>query len=232
MRLCTRSVAVGLLLSTTLCLNSTAGKAQTDSMARASESQLAIALSVQPLFVLSNALKLDLEIQKPTSRFGYVVSPELYGGQTTDTSVPESQRNNKFPDRISGFGLGVQQKLKFKKQLISPYFAYGLTYRRLKITYDTEDFVRYEENGLSYYAYGPVENPIQINSLLFNGLIGVQTLDWDFLLLDLYVGFGYKIVDVNMSNPGERRYNKMFFSPAFKGPIMMAGIKLGVQIKK
>lgn len=206
--------------------------AQKDSTGTAASSNLAISLTAQPLYVYSNAIKLDLELQKPSSRFSYVISPELYSGKISD-SKSGVQNSSKMPlDRIKGFGLGLHQKLKFKKQLISPYFAYGATYRNQTITYDTEGFVPYEENGLSYFGYGPMEHPIKIQSLLISTVVGVQMLDWDVLLVDAYVGFGYKLADVEMPNPQERHYNKAFYSPAFKGPVMMLGVKIGAQIKK
>lgn len=207
-------------------------QAQADSTKNhAASSNMAISLSAQPLYILSSAIKMDLELHKPTGRFGYVISPEFYSGNISDDRENHN-RNGSSPDRIKGFGLGIHQKLKFKKQLVSSYFAYGATFRSQTITYHTESFIPYGNDGLSYYSYGPVDNRIKIKSLLVSAVMGFQTLDWDVLLMDAYIGFGYKLADLEMTYAGERRYDKNYFSPAYQGPLFMLGVKFGAQIKR
>lgn len=200
-------------------------KAQQDSTKASNHT---INLLFQPLFIGNKAIKLDLEFQRSQSRFAYVITPELYSGIISDTETSK----NASEDRINGFGIGIQQKLKFKKEPVSHYFSYGLTYRYNKITYDSEGFIPYQENGLNYYDYGPYKNDMKINSILLSGVLGFQESYWDILLADLYLGFGYKLPDVKIDNPGVRQYSKYFTSPAYKGVLLLAGIKIGVQIKK
>jgi hypothetical protein len=215
------------LLGVFTWFGSFSANAQQDSI---KTSGLGINLLFQPLFIGIQAIKLDLEIQKPKSRFAYVISPEIYSGMTQD--YRSNRRQEPPEDRISGFGIGVHQKLKFKKEPVSHYFAYGLTYRYNKITYESEGFNAYQENGLNYYGYGPSKNDMKINSILVSGVIGFQDSYWDILLTDAYVGFGYKLPGVQINDPGQRQYDRYYMSPAFKGVLILVGVKIGVQIKK
>ena len=188
----------------------------------------AMSLSVQPLFLISNAAKLDLEIQLPKRRLGYIVSAEVYAGRVKDIGFLEITSGDRPFDRISGFGLGVLQKHSFREGITSYYVAYGITYRHLKIDYETDGFSPYQQDGLNYYEYGPLEKSKKINTLLLSTTIGYHRIMGRFVY-DLYLGLGYKSPLEKVDFNGARDYNDSMPSFAYKGFGILAGIKLGFQ---
>lgn len=202
----------------------TTDKTNTDSI----PSKTSLSVAVQPFFLLINAGKIDVELQPAGSKFGYVVTAEIYSGGIEDYDH-SSDKGDPY-DKINGAGIGISQKYKFKDKRSSPYIAYGLTYRYQEITIDTEGFYSYQDNGFTYYDYGPREKNLVISSGLASVVFGYQKIAGDFVY-DFYFGGAYKAQLKNTDFDGLRKYNKYSDSYAYKGPTMLVGFKIGFQFK-
>jgi hypothetical protein len=188
-----------------------------------------VSVAVQPFFLLTNTGKIDIELQPAGSKFGYVFTAEVYGGRIEDGDIFLIKEDERF-DKIRGAGIGISQKYKFRDKRSSPYVAYGLTYRYQEITIDTEGFYPYQEDGLSYYGFGPGKKNLIISSGLANAVLGYQKVAGDFLI-DVYFGLGYKAQLNDTDFGGLRNYKRYQYSPAYKGPAMQVGFKIGFQFR-
>lgn len=184
-------------------------------------------LSFQPLFMIINAGKFDFEWQPAGKKLGYVFTAELYSGRAEDFNDASFYRPS---DKISGVGIGASQKIKFYNRRSSPYLAYGLTYRYQEISVEAEGFYEVESDNLNYYEYGPVERKHALSNGLASLVVGYQKAKHDFLW-DYYFGFGYKKQFNNTEFGGHREYNKYPYSFAYKGAMMVMGLKLGFRFE-
>ncbi len=196
---------------------------------RSTVSAQSVSVAIQPIFILNNAGKIDVELQPAKSRFGYILTAELYGGTIKDKPTFSIDENTPS-DKLRGAGIGISQKYKFKDDRSSPYIAYGLTYRYQEIAIETEAFYAYQENGFTYYGYGPVNKNLVISSGMASAVFGYQKLEDDFVY-DFYFGAGYKTQFKNTDFDGLRSYDRNQYSYAYKGPLMLVGLKIGFQFR-
>lgn len=215
---------IALILLLSFASTTNAQDKKTDSIAK----KMGISLTVQPFFFAVAAGKLDLELQPLNHKFAYIVTGEFYDGEVQDGELFDFKDN--AWDKISGFGIGLMQKYKFKEKRSSPYVAYGATYRNQKIAIETEGFYPYQENGLTYYDYGPIEKSLKINSLLIGGTMGYQKISGSFVF-DIYAGLGYKTPLGKNNLEGYREYDKDITVYAYKGFGMLLGFKIGMQFQ-
>jgi hypothetical protein len=223
-------LAVLALLCLEISVNTATAQVQTGEAKRDSiPLKTSLSVSVQPFFLLTNAGKIDIELQPAGSKFGYVFTAEVYSGRVKDDDIFRVQEDERF-DKIRGAGIGISQKYKFRDKRSSPYIAYGLTYRYQEIAIETEGFYSYQENGFTYYEYGPIGKNLVISSGLANAGVGYQKIALDFLY-DVYFGFGYKAQLKNTDFDGHRAYDKYQYSYAYKGAVMQVGFKIGFQFR-
>ena len=189
-----------------------------------------VSVSFQPFFMLINAGKIDVELQPAGKKAGYIFTAEVYGGRTKDESDGFDNRSNGQWDKVSGAGIGIARKYKFKNERSSPYVAYGLTYRYQEISIKTEGFYSYQEDGLTYHEYGPLEKNLVVSSGLANAVFGYQKIADDFVY-DFYFGFGYKAQLKEPDFQGLREYDHSIVNYAYKGFGMLVGFKLGYQFR-
>lgn len=198
------------------------------------KSKYPISISFQPIFLLNNALKVDVEMQQKEKTGAFIGGLEVYNGKITLLYPQESnleETNNQ--DRINGIGLNLAYKLKFQKseKLTSFYFSPGLTLRNLKLTLKGEGFYAFKQDDVEYYTYGPIEKEYPINSALFYGNLGYHKVWKTTMLLDAYFGFGYKTSTKNNDLKFSRNYDQYAYGFNFNGYSAQAGLKFGFQIK-
>lgn len=186
-----------------------------------------IVASVQPLFALNNALRLDAEMKLRSKNLNFIISPEFYKGYSSDNKSILSDK--KRIDEVEGIGIGVSHKIDFNSNR-NTYFNYGLMYRDLNITYEDEGYIPYQRGGLSYYEYGLYVDKLKINSILLDACIGIQSHSFGRFILDFYVGGGYK-TSSKTSNYNGRSYDQHHASYAYNGFVFRTGIKAGFKIK-
>jgi len=225
----TIAVVIGLSvfakIGTATAQDQTARPDTTDNDAKSS-----LSLAIQPMFMLNNAGKIDLEWQPVATKLAYVFTVEVYSGRIKDVKAVFDNPSDVPWDRINGAGIGIAQKYKFKNERSSPYLAYGLTYRYQEINIETKGFFTYEQDGLTYYDYGPLEKNLAVSSGLATAVFGYQKISDDFLY-DFYFGFGYKAQFNNTEFEGLRRFDSSIVNYAYKGFGMVAGFKIGYQFR-
>ncbi len=192
-----------------------------------------ISISFQPVFLLNNALKVDLEMQQKEKASAFIGGLEVYNGKIALLYPQSKLEETNNEDRINGIGLNLAYKLKFQKseKLTSFYFSPGVTLRNLKLTLKGEGFYTFVQDGVEYYTYGPVEKSYPINSALFYGNLGYHKVWKTTMLLDAYLGFGYKSSTRNNEVELSRNYEKYTYGFNFNGYSAQAGLKFGFQIK-
>ena len=188
-----------------------------------------ISIAIQPLFLFIGAAKFDFELQPAKHRFGYKLTTELYQMETKDTRNLDFLDKKPY-DKLRGFGLGLQQKYKFREKASSSYVSYGFTYRNQTIAYETEGFYPFQENGLTYYEYGPIDKKVRLETILVNTTLGYQIISYNFMF-DVYMGVGYKGPLTKVNFDGARRYDYSILSYAYEGFGVLAGIKFGFQLQ-
>lgn len=190
-----------------------------------------VSLSVQPLFAFIDGLKLDIEMQKRNRHSSFIISPEFYTGSVRDKSSTLFFRKYEG-DKITGFGLGLLAKYRLSTEPDGWYISYGITSRRFLINYTDEGYVGYTENNLHYYEYGNFTDQLKINSYLVSLAPGVQIIGSSNILLDLYLGIGYKFRNKKSEYPGHRTYERSPIDFGGRGFVPLAGFKIGYQIRK
>lgn len=190
-----------------------------------------ISLSVQPLFLITNAARLDMEIQHRdvNNRNAYLVNFELYAGELNDDGFLRG--GSGYTDKISGFGIGLQQKYKFRAAKNSLYVNYGFIYRHQKLTYQIEDFYPYQQNGLNYFDYGPITKKKNMNTLQLVTTLGYQCIAAQHFLFDMFMGLGYRIPLNKIDFGTSRDYDDTIHTFASEGLGIVAGVKFGFQFK-
>src|SRR5688572_28578462 len=82
------------------------GKTSTDSITQ----KTSLSVALQPFFLLSNAGKIDMELQRTGIKFGYIFTAEVYSGSIKDRSIFSELQNGAPNDKITGAGIGMAQK--------------------------------------------------------------------------------------------------------------------------
>lgn len=183
--------------------------------------------SIQPVFLINNALHLDLEGKFKSRYLNFIISPEIYKGKVSDKNLSASVAL----DDLSGYGLGLSQKINFSNNRLRPYITYGFMYRDLDIAYQAEGFVSQRRDGLEFYEYGPFSDILSIKSVLWSSTLGVELLNYKRLILDFYVGGGLKTSSKKSGQPSNREYSQEYQDYAYNGSVFLAGLKVGYQIK-
>jgi len=191
-----------------------------------------LSISVQPLFLFTNALKMDVEWQRPLKKLAFIGGAEFYNGPVSPIFRTEQKYGDQTEDRINGFGITAALKYKFRADKISSfYFSPGITYRRLNLKLTGPAYYSYLENDIEYYSYGNVVQEHQLHPVIIYGNIGVQHVEKSGLLADVYVGIAYKTVNRIHRVEVDRDYEKRSYGYNYRGLLFQAGVKLGFQLK-
>jgi hypothetical protein len=189
------------------------------------EKPASVILSLNGLNMVNDIYRLDLEGKKTGSHLSHILTGEFYNGTTGNTTIGSGD------DRISGRGIGFYQKWVFSKKMYGeiPYICYGATFRDITINYDDEGYNTFVENSLEYYRYGKFSDQIKIKGALYNLTGGIQFVTRERIVLDAYLGLGYKKSSSTSNYPGYRSYTKYESSHAYNGWITQVGFKIGVK---
>lgn len=205
-------------------------KVSTDADAK---SEFPISVSLQPIYLMNNTLRFDVEMQQKLKPSAFIGALEIINGNTNLLYKDNNNDDNTQGDRVSGVGIGLAYKLKLNptEKLTSFYFSPGVNFRTLKISLKGEDFYAYEEDGLQYYTFGESEKKYPINSALVFGNFGYHKVWTTTILLDTYLGFGYKLSTKDKLLEVNRDYENQIYGFNYTGFTFQAGIKFGFQIK-
>ncbi|HET8829910.1 MAG TPA: hypothetical protein VFM79_11245 [Pelobium sp.] len=203
-------------------------KVSTDADAK---SNLPLSISFQPLYLMNNTIRFDVEMQQKEKASAFIGALEIINGNTQ--LLYNGGDDNATKDFVSGAGIGLAYKLKLNpsEKLTSFYFSPGVNFRTLKISLKGEDYYAYEEDGIEYYTFGETEKKYPINSAMIFGNLGYHKVWTTTILLDAYLGFGYKLSTSDKLLEANRDYEKPIYGFNYTGFTFQAGIKFGFQIK-
>lgn len=194
-------------------------------------------VTVQPLQLLRNSLRLDFEMRIANSPSWLQFGPALYYAKGENNHLYMGGRNERdhydfaFIEpfiKLSGGGLDVNYKWFFNEKR-STYFLSGLSLTRFNIKYWGTEWCDYIEDGLPYSWYQPVgELNQQITRPGVNFLFGFQIPARHAFLFDMFGGFSYRysITDKNKPSFGETA-----FSYGYTGWVFVTGIRIGIGTK-
>ena len=207
--------------------------AQTGGMQKEAKGNPLVSVSIQPLFLLNNALKLDAEIQKEGSRLVFIVGGEMYNGQIKSLYQQVNSFGEAIEDHVSGFGVNAALKYIVSRKGAngSYYISPGITYRNIDLTLKGPGFYSYLENDIEYIAYGETEQQFNRKPLLVYGNFGFQYAKRNALVIDVFGGIAYKSLAENAALRQIRDYEKPMFGYEYAGFLIQAGVKLGFQFK-
>jgi len=192
----------------------------------------AISVTFNPIFLFNNTIKLDAELQtkKP---WAVIVGAEFYSGGIKSLYSQSNNFNEPVDDEIGGFGVNLAIKYKFDQSgdVNSYYFSPGLTYRQLNLTLNGPAYYSYMQDGIEYYTYGATTQSQKVSPVVLYGNIG-RYYELGSIVIDVYCGLGYKILNQNEELLKTRKYHKAMFGYNYDGAIFQVGIKLGWQITK
>ncbi len=185
-------------------------------------------ISIVPQYVFQNGFKFDYEFTLGEDWKSWLqISPTLFVG-IDDNDVSSYEYKN-----MSGFGLEVHHKyfLKEPDERKGFYFSYGGGLQRLGIRSDQLVPYTYTENGNNYVSYHTDEVKTVINRALLNIMVGKQIVRHRPLIIDYYIGVGFRYsMDKDMKLI--ETYNDGWFDYGYSGSLLVAGIKLGFNFSK
>ena len=195
-------------------------------------SKLYIRFSPQHLFI--NGFHLDVEKPLATGNRALVISPRLYSGPTRTVDALAGRRYAVRNDnnRVNGFGLEVLQRhyltgrAGFNEKRF--YLAFGPNFHWFNVTFNKEGFQEeLGSDGLVYYRGGRREFYQKITRWGAVGMLGLQQpMATDRLLIDLYLGPGYKYSS-SRTNYTTERFTERTSDFGYFGFYLLAGFKVG-----
>ncbi len=195
------------------------------------KSNFPLSISFQPIYLLNNTIRFDVEMQQKEKASAFVGALEVINGKAK--FLYNYDEFDASEDYVSGAGVSLAYKLKLDptEKLTSFYFSPGITFRTMKITLTGEDYYAYQEDGIEYFTFGEVDTKYPVNSLLIFGNLGYHKVWTTTMLLDTYLGFGYKTSTKNELLETNRDYERPTYGFNYTGFTFQAGIKFGFQIR-
>lgn len=197
------------------------------------KSDYPLSLTVQPIFLLNGAFKLDAELQQKDNRNAFIGGLEIYTGKTSLLYNDLNIDDDNIDDEVNGIGINLAYKLKFKNSDIIGgfYFSPGITLRNFKINTKGEGFYSYQEGGIEYITYGLINKDYNIKGALLYSNFGFQKAWKSTLVIDIYTGIAYKNSTRNNDLEVSRDYEEPVYGYNYRGYLIQAGVKIGFQVK-
>ena len=200
-------------------------------------------VKVVPQYLVVGGYWVEVEQQRSQHpQQSFTLTPQLYLGPTAqpDASVSspyywpvEPQRTD---EKVRGFGLQGQHRFYLKASKTSYpsgwYVSYGPHYQHFRISYNTMGYREIQgEDGLLYYAYGPIKQTTVINRYGAAVQAGYQApLLPGRVFLDLYAGIGLR-QSTNNSAYGISAYRSGPSDYGHRGWYFPGGVKVGVALR-
>ncbi|MFW6222218.1 MAG: hypothetical protein ACOC3T_01265 [Bacteroidota bacterium] len=171
-------------------------------------------ISFVPQYLINSGIRVDYDIRL-SDRHWLQLAPQIYL-RDRSSSDPEEY----YPDYHQLYGAGLflyhKQYLKQNSEPEGAYLSYGLTYNYFYLNYDEE------------WVNSYVERYSKINKLGGDIIIGISTILFDYVTLDIYAGLGvrYSLLDSDAENP--RHFNDFYSDFGYTGNMMSLGLRLGV----
>lgn len=192
-------------------------------------------LTFVPQYAVSYGIRIDYERRVGSSDLWILFGPQYYADDQDNWGWSSSGMVWNNYDRMRGWGINTYAKyVAHKAGRISPltglpsrnlYLSIGPTYQNFTFSRYQEVAVPYEEDGITYYKFEQQEVETKLHRVGFNINFGFQ-FTMDNLVLDLYLGVGYKAA---LDENGDQYTNTFaqMIDPAYSGMIADGGFKIG-----
>ncbi len=186
-------------------------------------------ISTVPHYVFYNGIRVDLEIPSSTYKSAFVIAPQLY---LRKRSFNEYNINSSgYFTFMYGAGLDIQKKLiQFSTNGI--YFTAESGYSYFNITFPSYVWEDQILDGNQTKVKRLQDITEQVHRLNSGVIIGVQE-NYEFLILDFYMGIGFKYSFTDCSNGDcSAKFNYFMTGYAYSGAYFILGFKVGVPVKR
>jgi hypothetical protein len=188
-----------------------------------------------PQYIITNGLRVDLDIHKKDSPHWLIISPYYYFDRSSvdllNLSGSEDYYDPYSYDQMIGVGLGFGRKTFLSKEPVSKgvYLYYGADYKYFDIDGNNYTWVEYiGTDDLPYQQMDNLDYTMKINSIAASACIGYQNQILSSLYLDLYLGFGVKYAFHNSPQHVTTKYNRGSNDYGYTGTHLVGGIRLGI----
>lgn len=219
---------VNLILISILCLVATDMHAQSGDVFH----NRRFSIGLEPLFLIDGGLGLDFEIRLKESRnwlnlrlAGYGL-PDYDSDRTLYYYTENYTLSSGFDNfrSYSGFGVQASYKSFFFRDVF--YWGGGLSYNYYDVSYYTETYRPFEEEGMTFYKYYQGEESQYFNKIYPFLSLGVRTPSRKRFFVEGYITTGYSH---SFYNEQRDAYDRNIFSFGYRGVTMTFGGRLGWQ---
>lgn len=186
-------------------------------------------ISIIPTSIANAAYRIDFE-KGITDRTALIIGPELIFNKIKkniglwNTEAESRERNS----QLKGIGTNLGIKVYTNNLNRQAFYLGGMAnYRYLEVDYLGETWVKVIDEDLPYYIPQVQEKTISINQISLYYIMGLTLPVKEKFLLDIYVGSGIKKAFSNGESDPEAAFDENIFRPAYTGPTVIAGIKVG-----
>lgn len=212
-------------------------------ISNAQEKQENILVFGVPQYLITNAIRIDIDIRKPNTNSWWIISPYYYVDKSNNDAIDINYNYdydyNSYDydlheyDELYGFGLGIERKTIIGKSIKSEgfYLKYGVNYKNFAVIGNNFTFREYVgDDGITYQGLRDGKYTININS--FNALtaLGYQFELMSKLYLDTYLGFGVKYSTHSSKEKVTIKYNRQVTDYGYTGTQFIIGVRLGVAL--
>jgi hypothetical protein len=184
-------------------------------------------ISVQPLYVFNQGVRIDYERQLHNPYHWLQVSTKGYFmNDKYDQGLMTLLFDDDRIEKLKGAGAELNYKYFFLKKRIL-YVSAGVSYSYFHTQQYDSYFTDFHEDGLTFYRSEYSMQTQEFNKMGFNTCFGVQSSPRKRFFVDGYVGFGYShsFYDKNKYYPDTDNINGLSYS----GPTFTTGLRIGIR---
>jgi hypothetical protein len=192
-------------------------------------------ISGVPQYLISNGLRVDLDIHHKGSPNWLILSPYYYVDNESVDPIYLGGSDDNFDlysyDQMLGVGLGIARRTFLSGEPVSEgfYLSYGAHYKYFDIDGNNFTWVEYTgEDELPYQEMMDIEYKLYIHSIGAYATVGYQKQVMPSLYLDVFLGFGVKYSFHRSPEKVTTRYNRGLLDYGYTGTHVVAGIRIGV----
>ncbi len=188
-----------------------------------------------PQYIITNGLRIDVDIQEKESHNWLIISPYYYFDRSSVDLLNLSGTDDYYDpysyDQMLGVGIGIGRKTFLSKKPVSEgfYLYYGATYKYFDIDGNNFTWIEYTgSDGLPYQQMADIEYTMKINSIAACAAVGYQFQVVSSLYIDAYLGFGIKYAFHYSPEHVTIKYNRGENDYGYTGTLLVGGIRIGI----
>lgn len=215
-----------LILISVVCIMVTNLKAQTDDAFKNKK----IAIAWEPLHLIDGGIGVDFEMRLKETRnwlnlrlTGYYLPSYSPDSDNYEDYMTSSSGFEEF-DGYSGFGAKATYKSFFSRSAF--YWGGGLSYNYYDVSYYTQSYRSYKEDGMTFYKYYQGKESQHFNKIYPFLTIGARSAWRKQFVSEIYVTAGYSH---GFYNEQKKAYNRNFLGFGHRGMAMTLGWRMGFQ---